>query len=184
MIKSNPRRIRRYFLFLLIVSALLAVAGYYPDFEPPNIPAVQPEHDHGDPEKQRRMGIYHYNEGNKLLRERKWEEAVDNYKMALHHDPELFEASVNLSTAYLQGKKLDPAHTILTTLQKKNPGNPLVFYNLACYYALKVQIGPSLEALRKAVTLGYKDFQAIQTDPDLENLRKDPKFAAWIKTLK
>lgn len=141
----------------------------------------QTEHDHGDPEKQKRMGIHHYNEGNKFLREKESREAIRNYKMALHHAPDFLEASINLSTAYLQGKMFDEAHATLQTLQKKNPENPLIFYNLACYYALTAQTDPSLQALQKAVALGYKDFKTIKTDPDLENLRKDPKFTEWIE---
>ncbi|MFQ5717711.1 MAG: tetratricopeptide repeat protein [Nitrospinales bacterium] len=146
-------------------------------------PADFAEHDHGDPEKQRRMGIYHFNEGNKFLREGDWGEAVRNYKMALHHDPEKPEFYVNLSTAYLRIKDYDQARQTLETLRGKNPDNPMLFYNLACYYALTTQTGPGLETLQKAVALGFEDFQEIKTDPDLANLRKDPKFAEWIQTV-
>ena len=66
-----------------------------------------PVHDHGekgighlDPEAQKRMGIYHYNEGNKFLRQNSWEEAARNYKMALRHnknfDEEFAEAKIQV----------------------------------------------------------------------------------------
>ncbi|MFQ5672503.1 MAG: tetratricopeptide repeat protein [Nitrospinales bacterium] len=140
-----------------------------------------PEFDHSDPENQRRMGIYHYNEGNKFLRKNDPLEAIRNYKMALHHSPDFPEASINLTTAYLQAKQFDEAHKVLQTLQEKNPKNPMLFYNLACYYSLTSKADASLEALQKAVALGYKDFRSIRSDPDLATLRKDPKFTAWIK---
>lgn len=146
-------------------------------------PADFAERGRGDLEKQRRMGIYHFNEGNKFLREGDWGEAVRNYKMALHHDPEKPEFYVNLSTAYLRIKDYDQARQTLETLRGKEPDNPMLFYNLACYYALTSQTGPGLEALQKAAALGFNDFQEIKTDPDLANLRKDPEFADWIQTL-
>ena len=139
------------------------------------------EYDHNNPDKQKRMGIYHYNEGNKLLRKKKLSEAIKNYKMALQHTPSFLEASINLTTAYLQGKMFDEAHKTLKTLQEKNPKNPLLFYNLACYYALTIETASSLQALQTAVKLGFKNFKQIKSDPDLENLRKDPNFDAWIK---
>ena len=56
-----------------------------------------PIHDNGekdmghlDPEDQKRMGIYHYNEGNNFLKQNNLEEARSNYKMALHHN-KIFE---------------------------------------------------------------------------------------------
>ena len=128
------------------------------------------------------MGIYHYNEGNKFLQKKEPLKAISNYKMALHHTPDFLEASINLTTAYLQGKRFNEALKTPKTLQEKNPNNPLLFYNLACYYALTAQTDPSLEALKKALALGYKNLKGIKSDPDLENLRKDPKFANWRRS--
>lgn len=36
-------------------------------------------------------------------------------------------------------------------------------------------------AIKQAVDLGYKGFQKIQTDPDLENLRKATEFKMWFQ---
>ena len=52
-------------------------------------------------EKEKRMGIFHYNEGNKSFKEGRFEEAIGNYKKALHHNKTLKEAAINLSTAYM-----------------------------------------------------------------------------------
>ena len=40
---------------------------------------------HDDPEKNRLMGNFHNNEGIKAASQEKWEEAIRNFKMALHH---------------------------------------------------------------------------------------------------
>lgn len=146
-------------------------------------PAPSHENGHNDPEKNKRMGFYHYNEGNKALKENRLDEAVRNYKMALTHDRDIQEVYVNLSSAYLRMKSYDSAYSTLKTLEEKTPASPTLFYNYACYYSLTGQIEAGLTALRKATELGYKNVEEIKRDPDLENLRKDPKFAEWIKTV-
>ena len=72
--------------------------------------------DHRNPETQKRMGIFHYNEGNKFLKQNKSEEAIRNYKMALHHNKSFEEAYINLSTAYLRKKNFILSKKNLKTL--------------------------------------------------------------------
>ena len=139
--------------------------------------------DHNDPVNSKRMGFYHYNEGNKALKAGKWEEAVSNYKMALHHNPDHLGTHINLSTTYMRMKQYDSAYDVLKDLGEKTPANPLLFYNLACYYSLTDQIEPSLAALQQAVAAGYKNIKEIKEDSDLGNLRKHSGFAAWIRTV-
>ena len=141
------------------------------------------ESDHQDPEKNKRMGIFHYNEGNKSFLSGNLEEAVKNYKMALHHDKDFVDARINLSTAYLKEKQYDKALETLKAVQEKHPSNPNLHYNVGCYYSLTGNIDQSLESIKKSVQLGFKNVQAIHTDPDLENLRKEPVFKEWFETL-
>lgn len=136
--------------------------------------------DHSDPENIKRMAIFHFNEGNKSLRQEKWDEAEINYKKALHHNKEFQETYINLSTTYFKAKKFDEALKALNELEKVNASNPLLHYNLACYYSLTNQPDASLDAIKKAVDLGYKEFKEIQTDPDLENMRVAAGFKAWL----
>ena len=139
--------------------------------------------DHLDPEAQKRMGIYHYNEGNKLLEQNKWEEAIRNYKMALYHNKNFEEAYINLSTAYLGGKQFKASLKTLNTLQRISPKHPLLHYNLACYYALTENTTLGIKSLRQAVANGFKNLHAMGEDPDLKNLRSDPRFKELQKSL-
>ena len=59
----------------------------------------------------------------------------------------------------------------------------LVFYNLACSYALLNQTRAALGALTKAIGLGYDDFEHLKGDTDLDNLLKDEHFQQYIKQL-
>jgi tetratricopeptide (TPR) repeat protein len=139
--------------------------------------------DHSDSEIQKRMGIYHYNEGNKFLKQNNWEEAIRNYKMALHHNKNFNDAYINLSTAYLNGKQLKASLKTLKILQRINSKHPLLHYNLACYYALTGNTTLGVKSLKQAVANGFKDLQTLKTDPDLKNLRSDPRFKELQKSL-
>ena len=61
-------------------------------------------------------------------------------------------------------------------LARLEPGNPLVFYNLACSYSLTDEFDRAVHALNQALELGYRDFAWLAKDPDLKKLRAHPKF--------
>jgi tetratricopeptide (TPR) repeat protein len=69
-------------------------------------------------------------------------------------------------------------------LVKLQPENATAHYNLACSLALSRRKNDALRELRQAVKLGYRDFDWMQQDPDLEALKHEPEFQALLKTLK
>ena len=127
-------------------------------------------------EKEKRMAIFHYNEGNKSFKEERLDEAIGNYKKALHHNKTLKEAVINLSTAYMRNLNFDEALETLNMGIVLDSRNPHIHYNYACYYSLTGQPKASMEKLQKAIRLGFTNFKQIETDPDLEKLRKSPEF--------
>ena len=58
------------------------------------------------------------------------------------------------------------------------PEDPLVHYNLACSFSLTEEFRKSAHALRKAIQRGYRDFDHLRRDSDLEPLRQTDLFAA------
>jgi len=56
-----------------------------------------------------------------------------------------------------------------------------VHYNLACSYSLLGRIEDALLSLKRAINLGYEDFDYLLRDPDLENLKKDKRFRHLLK---
>tara|TARA_Y100000588_G_scaffold251542_1_gene266039 strand:- start:15 stop:431 length:417 start_codon:yes stop_codon:yes gene_type:complete len=56
------------------------------------------------------------------------------------------------------------------------PGDPLVHYNLACSYSLTGEYRRAYNALKKALHHGYRDFDWLRQDPDLEPLRRQPIY--------
>jgi len=69
-------------------------------------------------------------------------------------------------------------------LVKLQPGNATAHYNLACSLALSKRKTDALRSLRHAVELGYRDFDWMQQDPDLEELKEHPAFLSLLAQLK
>lgn len=69
-------------------------------------------------------------------------------------------------------------------LVKLQPDNATAHYNLACSLALSKRKMDALRQLRQAVELGYRDFDWMQQDPDLDALKAHPHFQDLLQTLK
>jgi tetratricopeptide (TPR) repeat protein len=69
-------------------------------------------------------------------------------------------------------------------LVRLQPRNATAHYNLACSLALTRRKLAALRALQNAIELGYRDFEWMSQDPDLESLKPLPQFVALLDTLK
>ncbi len=69
-------------------------------------------------------------------------------------------------------------------LVRLQPDNATAHYNLACSLALCKRKSAALRELQQAVKLGYRDFDWMQQDPDLEALKPPPDFQDLLETLK
>lgn len=67
---------------------------------------------------------------------------------------------------------------------RRDPRNPTAHYNLACSLALSAEPDAAFGALDKAIELGYDDADYLEQDPDLEDLRGDPRFPAVVARLR
>jgi tetratricopeptide (TPR) repeat protein len=65
-------------------------------------------------------------------------------------------------------------------LAQLRPHDPIVHYNLACSYAQLQMTDAAIESLDSSLRLGYRDFEHILGDPDLEHLRQDTRFLSLL----
>jgi tetratricopeptide (TPR) repeat protein len=94
----------------------------------------------------------------------------------IRRDPRFVEALQILGDHYTQRGRFDHSLKVDKRLSRLEPGNPLVFYNLACSYSLNGEFNLAAAALEKALKLGYRDFKWLAKDPDLRRLRKHPLY--------
>jgi beta-lactamase regulating signal transducer with metallopeptidase domain/tetratricopeptide (TPR) repeat protein len=87
--------------------------------------------------------------------------------MDLHHDDRYDEAIEAFQKAIEAGYREDAAS-----------------YNIACGYALKGDRDKAFEWLRKAAEAGFEVASYLERDDDLDNLKSDPRWKEFKKTVK
>ncbi len=60
----------------------------------------------------------------------------------------------------------------------------LLYYDQACCYAMVGQKKKALAALEQSVLLGYKDYNYMMSDNDLQSLRKEKKYLSLVEQVK
>ena len=88
-----------------------------------------------------------------------------------------------LAELYTSVGEIDKGLALDEQLVKVDPTDALAYYNLACSYSLKCRLEESMEALRQAIALGYKDYNWMLKDSDLEALRKSTLFNGFLDEL-
>lgn len=106
------------------------------------------------------------------------------YESVLRRSPDYTEVVELLGGLYTKQGRVADGLRMDRRLVRLQPGNPTAHYNLACSLALSKRKADALRSLRQAVQLGYRDFDWISQDPDLEPLKKHPAFQDLLSTLK
>jgi tetratricopeptide (TPR) repeat protein len=94
----------------------------------------------------------------------------------VRRDPDYVDALQLLGDHYTQRGRFTEGLQVDERLARLQPEEPLVFYNLACSYALTDQFDRATHALDQALNLGYRDFTWLAKDPDLQKLRQQPVY--------
>lgn len=63
------------------------------------------------------------------------------------------------------------------------PAEPMVLYNVACVYAVLGEKDLALEALARSATKGWGIREWMANDPDLSNVRDDPRFQQILQSI-
>jgi hypothetical protein len=106
------------------------------------------------------------------------------FESVLRREPDYVEVVEILGGLYTKQGRVSDGLKMDRKLVKLQPRNATAHYNLACSLALSRRKADALRSLRQAVQLGYKDFDWMQQDPDLEELKNHPDFLALLEQLK
>ncbi len=105
----------------------------------------------------------------------------------IRRDPHYMEALQLLGDDYTQRGRFVDGLKVDEQLARLRPADAQVHYNLACSCALTGQFEAAVEALGRAIDLGYRNFSWLSRDPDLAELREHPlykKVRAKVRSLK
>ena len=106
------------------------------------------------------------------------------YESVLRRDASYTDVIELLGGLYTKQGRVSDGLKMDRKLVKLQPANATAHYNLACSLALSQRRGDALRSLQQAITLGYRDFDWMQQDPDLEALKSHPRFVELLDQLK
>jgi tetratricopeptide (TPR) repeat protein len=107
---------------------------------------------------------FYINLGTVLFEKKKFDQGLQEYKKGLALDPEILRKNADAVVANI-GTKISP---------DKN-------YHMARLYAILGDTERAVETLKQAITDGFVDLKAIQTEKDFDPIREDPKFVDFMK---
>lgn len=129
--------------------------------------------DPGFPATPRRFGDLYYEQGD-------FATALDYYRRALALAPRHFAVLVQAGNSARRVGEFDAAAAYFTQAATVRPDSWIPPYNLACLHASRGDRARAFDALSSSVTRGLRDAELLRTDPDLESLRADPRFASLL----
>jgi transcriptional regulator GlxA family with amidase domain len=114
------------------------------------------------------------------LEENNFTDAIALYRQALERDRSDGSTWYALGETLHRAKQYDEAAQAFLTAAKGAEGFQLQqsFYNAACSFAQGGQLEEGIESLRKAYAAGFRDRDAVESDPDLAPLKNHPKLAS------
>ena len=102
------------------------------------------------------------------------------FESVLKRDPAYTDVIEILGGLYTKHGRVTDGLRMDRKLVRLLPSDATAPYNLACRLALVKRKAEALRSLRQAVELGYRDFDWMQQDPDLEGLKNHPLFLALL----
>ena len=95
--------------------------------------------------------------------------------------PEDWDIIKVLADSYMEAKLYAQALALDEKIVLQFPQDPLVHYNHACSLCRMNQLESALASLKKAIDLGYTDWDFLLSDRDLFALRQTQAFLKWAK---
>ncbi|HEY8563389.1 MAG TPA: tetratricopeptide repeat protein [Pyrinomonadaceae bacterium] len=117
---------------------------------------------------------------NELYQQQKFQEAATAYGEVIKTEPKNARAWYQLAMSLHGLGKYEPA---IAAFEKnvEIARNPNAMYNIACGYARLNQPDKAFEWLEKALAGGVAPFVNLESDADLENIRKDARFKKMVE---
>ena len=106
------------------------------------------------------------------------------YESILRRDPSYADVVEILGGLYTKVGRVADGLKMDRKLVRLLPENATAHYNLACSLALSKRRSEAMISLKRAVALGYADFDWMTQDPDLEALKDHPEFVRLLDQLK
>jgi tetratricopeptide (TPR) repeat protein len=106
--------------------------------------------------------------------------AFKYYKLAVRLDPTYESASLNLGLLYHSLRQYDSAIVHIQDAIRLDSTKGRNYFRLACSYALNNQPENAIFTLKQAYEKGFKNYDSLISDPDLDSLKNIKEFQALL----
>lgn len=103
------------------------------------------------------------------------------YPRYLSQHPDDARAHMYHAIDLARTEKLQEAKDEAAKALELSPGDPLMMYNAACFYARLAEKRKSVETLKNAVATGFEHYEWMKRDPDLESIRGEPGYMELMR---
>ena len=119
--------------------------------------------------------------GEKENSEKVLNESLNVYPRYFIQHPDDARAHLYYANSLVKVGKTEEAKKEATKAAELNPTDPLMLYNIACFYSSLNDKKTAVEAIKNAFKAGYADYEWTKRDSDLDNIRKEPEFIELLK---
>ena len=102
--------------------------------------------------------------------------AVQIFPRYLSLHPDDARAHMHFAIALVRSGRLEEGKAEAARAIELSPNDPLMFYNVACFYANVGDKPLAVKALKDAISTGYGFYEWIKRDPDLDIIRNEPEY--------
>ena len=122
----------------------------------------------------------YYHLGRALLMQGRYQEATAAFEQARVLMPSSTTADFGIAQIYIAQGDFNRAIPILLKSESSRHANPVVAIQLSFAYAGLNQNDKALDELKISLKNGYRDFPAIDANPQFKSLSKDPRFQTLL----
>ncbi len=112
-----------------------------------------------------------------------YDEAIEEFRRSCDLDPRNHFALSNIACAYAHKGMREEAIRIAEEALDLGPREKKL-YNLACVYSLLNEREKAIECLTRSIEEGYRNYDHIMNDSDIETIRDDPRFAELMERIR
>ena len=128
------------------------------------------------PEPTRSKPAAKFLEGEALRALGRWQEAIVPLSIVAAESPQRLESWLGIGWCLKRLGRLNDAIAVLEKGLVASPKQPILHYNLACYYSLDGNAQAAVDHLTRAIAVDGRFRALIEVERDFDPIRTDPRF--------
>ena len=106
---------------------------------------------------------------------------LEVYPRYLAQHPDDARSHIYYAIDLAQVGRVEEARSEAARALELSPGDSLMMYNTACFYARMGESKLALEQLKNSIAAGLEDYEWIKRDADFDSIREEPEYIELMK---